>query len=76
MTGDMQSWTLLDYSKRTDFNERLMAGKMALQQPNGTEFTPFFTPIPISGLSYKANSITDYLAITVLLTHMVLVPGH
>ncbi|RSL99597.1 hypothetical protein CEP52_009633 [Fusarium oligoseptatum] len=76
MTGDVRSWTLLDYSKRPDFNKRLVAGKTALQQPNGTEFTSFFTSISINGLAYKANSITDYLAITVLLAHIVLVLGH
>ncbi|RSL81052.1 hypothetical protein CEP51_006125, partial [Fusarium floridanum] len=81
MTGDARSWSLLYYTKRPDFNERLVANKTALQQPNGTEFTAFFfsflfTSISINGIAYKANSVTDYLAITVLLAHMVLVLGH
>ncbi|RSL60981.1 hypothetical protein CEP54_006452 [Fusarium duplospermum] len=73
MTGDARSWSLLDYTKRPDFNERLVTGKTARQQPNGTEFTSFFTSISINGIAYKANSATDNLAIAVLLAHMVMV---
>ncbi|RSM15464.1 hypothetical protein CDV31_004900 [Fusarium ambrosium] len=76
MTRDARSWSLLDYTKLPDFNERLVAGKTALQRLSGTEFTSFFTSISINGIAYKANSVTDYLAITVLLAHMVLVLGH
>ncbi|RMJ19459.1 hypothetical protein CDV36_000883 [Fusarium kuroshium] len=76
MIRDARSWSLLDYTKPPDFNERLVAGKTALQRPSGTEFTSFFTSISINGIAYKANSATDHLAIAVLLAHIALVLGY
>ncbi|KAF2111077.1 hypothetical protein BDV96DRAFT_634875 [Lophiotrema nucula] len=76
MTGPTSNWELLDYGKRDGFDDRLLDRKPSLRPPNNTAFVTFPARITINGLAYKAQSTTDYLAIAVLLTHMLLALIH
>ncbi|KAH6986988.1 hypothetical protein EDB80DRAFT_898282 [Ilyonectria destructans] len=76
MSGPVSNWSLLDYSKKPSFKDELFSTKPALQKPNGTKFETFSTSISINGLSYKASSVTDYLAMAVLVAHIALALGH
>ncbi|KAK0717844.1 hypothetical protein B0T26DRAFT_647722, partial [Lasiosphaeria miniovina] len=78
MTGSISDWDLLDYNLRPDWDSQLLAGGDALELPPPEigNFTTFLTVISILGLSYQAQNITDYLAISVLLAHIFLALGH
>jgi hypothetical protein len=75
MSGPVSDWSLLDYNKRPNFDSELLHGGQALYPPD-EQFTTFHLGVTIDGLSYQARSITDYLAIIVLLTHILLALTH
>ncbi|CAM1510075.1 Fc.00g004100.m01.CDS01 [Cosmosporella sp. VM-42] len=74
----VSDWELLDYHKRPDFDQQILhpGVKPALIVPKGTSFTTFKLKISIDGLSYKAKTIWDWLAIAVLLLHIPLALVH
>ncbi|KAK2593012.1 hypothetical protein QQS21_009302 [Conoideocrella luteorostrata] len=75
-SGPVYDWSLLDYRKRPDFDNRLLDGGSALYPPSESSHTSFYLDIEIQGLAYLARTITDYLAVAVLLIHICLVLCH
>ncbi|MCJ1389676.1 hypothetical protein MMC18_002533 [Xylographa bjoerkii] len=75
-TGELSSWTILDYNKTTDFQSQLLCGGMPLEQPVGVELITNRASIQISGYSYKASLFTDYLSISILLIYILLALYH
>ncbi|MCJ1378917.1 hypothetical protein MMC17_002016 [Xylographa soralifera] len=75
-SGELSSWTLLDYNKTTDFQTQLLGGDMPLKQPLGVEMISERASIQISGYSYKASLFTDYLSISVLILYVLLAFYH
>jgi len=69
-------WDLLNYRRRPGYERQLLQKGQALFPPSSGKYSSFYMSITINGLSYRAQSVTDYLAITVLLTHMLLAVGH
>ena len=75
-SGVQESWSLLDYQKRPDFDDTLLKGGVALFKPNETQVTSFNAGVVIQGMSYRAQYVTDYLSIAVLSTYILLALGH
>ncbi|XXH00741.1 hypothetical protein Hte_007091 [Hypoxylon texense] len=75
-SGPPSEWSLMDYNKRPDSYSRFLGGTDALEPPQGFDYTTFEAEIHLEGLTYQAQSITDYLSIAVLLVHIILALGH
>jgi hypothetical protein len=71
-TGDPASWNLLDFRKDSNFQRKLFSKGKALKIPDGSDFHEEEVELLVGGLAFKANSVTDYLAIALLLLHIVL----
>ena len=78
--GSISNWTLLDYNKTASFHTELLSGGNPLAPPSPSSSPPYYVTeratITIGGLSYLASQPTDYLAIIVLLTHVLLAVAH
>jgi len=76
LAENKMDWELRNYRLRPDYQRHLLRGGQALFPPPSEKYSPFFMSITINGLSYRAHSVTDYLAIAVLLAHILLALGH
>jgi len=75
-TGPLSSWTILDYNKTGDFSNQLLFGGNPLQPPSAPNLTENRVSITITGYSYKASTLTDYLSIAVLFAHILFALSH
>ena len=75
-TGPISTWTILDYNKTADFGNQLLRGGSPIQKPTIANVSKNRVFITITGYSYKAGNITDYLSIAVLFVHIVFALGH
>lgn len=75
-SGPQQDWDLLNYNKQSDFTNKILSGGPALQMPTDVPVTTFRTTIILNGLLYRASSVTDCLAIAILMGHMLIALGH
>lgn len=76
LAENQRDWELRHYRLRPDYQRHLLRGGQALFPPPSEWYSSFFMSITINGLSYRAHSVTDYLAIAVLLAHILLALGH
>lgn len=76
ISDDPSYWGLLAYERRPHFRTRLLNNKNPLQTPNTTDPVERSQVIYINDLSYRAGSVTDYLAIGLLLLHILMVLIH
>ena len=69
--GSPSQWTLADYGKKKDFENLLLQGKSALNNPNSgqNDVDEISLEFSISGLSYR-HTLVQYLAMVVLFLHM------
>ena len=75
-TGPMHQWTLNDYNMASDFQDQLFSKGSPLIKPSFTPLRTNRVEITITGYSYQAGTITDYLAIAVLLIHALMAIIH
>lgn len=71
-----QDWDLLNYKKQSDFTNKILSGGPALEKPTDVPVTTFRTTIILNGLLYRASSVTDCLAIAILMGHILIALGH
>ncbi|KAK4445502.1 hypothetical protein QBC34DRAFT_358303 [Podospora aff. communis PSN243] len=77
LAKNKNDWNLVGYHRRRrDYREQIVRGGQAVDPPPSGEYTSFFLSITINGLCYKAQSVTDYLAIAILSTHILIAIGH
>ncbi|MCJ1353161.1 MAG: hypothetical protein MMC33_003146 [Icmadophila ericetorum] len=74
--GPLSSWTIKDYNKTADFTDQLLKGGNPLEKPTVIDLTVERAAISITGYSYKASALTDYLSISILLIHILLALCH
>ena len=74
--GPDSTWTLLDYNKTINFGHQLLKGGNALEKPTLANLTKQRMSITMTGYSYKARNITDYLSMAVLFIHILFAFGH
>lgn len=72
--GPVSQWSLGSYIRLPDFDNLILSSKDSLQAPynDPANLTTTIAKISIDGLNYQ-RSVANYLAMTVLLTHMLLV---
>ena len=75
-TAPISSWTVSNYNKTADFGDQLLNGGHPLQRPSGANLTENRVSINITGYSYRASTLTDYLSMAVLFIHMLLAITH
>lgn len=75
-SGPQQDWDLLNYNKQSDFTNKILSGGPALEKPADVPVTTFRTTIILNGLLYRASSVTDWLAIGILMGHILIALGH
>ncbi|KAL6713894.1 hypothetical protein ACLMJK_008388 [Lecanora helva] len=75
-TGDPMSWTILDYNKTADFSKQLLGGASPLEEPVDVGLIKRHASIKISGYSYKASVLTDYLSVSIVIIYMLLALCH
>ncbi|KAI4214291.1 MAG: hypothetical protein LQ351_003044 [Letrouitia transgressa] len=70
-------WSLADYGKEDNFDDRLVRGHRALRPPNVTEseFSELKVDFAISGLSYRLT-LAQKLSLAVLFLHMAIAVSH
>jgi len=76
VTGQME---YMFYNQKPHFASQLLLGREALYPPPDlatSNYTRFNMTQTITGYAYKAQAITDWLAVTVLLIHLVFALGH
>lgn len=76
-SGASSQWPLANYNPLPDFEERILGNKLALEIPavNPENLTTIEASMQISGFSFK-GSLAAYLAMTVLLTHLLMATVH
>lgn len=75
-TGPLSSWAILDYNKTVDFSNQLLSGGNPLHTPSAPNLTENRVSIKITGYSYKASTLTDYLSMAVLFVHILFALSH
>lgn len=75
-SGPLQDWDLLYFNQQSDFTNKILSGGPALEKPAGVPVTTFKTTIILSGLLYRASSVTDWLAIAILIIYIIIALGH
>ena len=70
-----QQWMF--YDPLENYGQRLLTGGPALKVPvTDTPFTTMRLSQTITGYGYKASTLTDFLALTVLLAHLLIALAH
>jgi hypothetical protein len=65
LAKNKNDWNLVGYHRRKpDYREQIVRGGQAVDPPT-EEYTSFFPSITINGLCYRAQPVTDYLAIAI-----------
>ncbi|POS68735.1 hypothetical protein DHEL01_v212871 [Diaporthe helianthi] len=75
-SGPQQDWDLLNFNKQSDFTNKILSGGPALKKPTSGPVTTFKTTIILNGLLYRASSVTDCLALGILIGHILIALGH
>ena len=75
-SGPASEWSPLDYNPRPDFDRQVLGYGLALEKPFAPNITTVNWYLTIQGFSYRASLSTDYLSVSVLLSHIVLALGH
>lgn len=75
-SGPQQDWDLLNFNKQSDFTNKILSGGPALEKPTGVPVTTYRTTIILNGLLYRASSVTDWLALSILIGHILIALGH
>ncbi len=75
-SGPVADWELANFRRQQDYDSRLLQGGQSLYPPADGPFTTLYMDITIQGLSYQAKTVTDYMAILVLLVHILLALCH
>ncbi|KAG8158525.1 hypothetical protein KVR01_011647 [Diaporthe batatas] len=75
-SGPQMDWDLLNFNKQPDFTNKILSGGPALEKPTGVPLTTFRTTIILNGLLYRASSVTDCLALGILIAHILIALGH
>ncbi|TVY76140.1 hypothetical protein LSUE1_G008647 [Lachnellula suecica] len=76
-SGSASDWSLASYNRTSNFDQNIIRGQDALVQPDvaSQNFTKLDVKMRITGYAYQA-SLAQYLAMSVLLGHLVLALGH
>lgn len=74
--GPVSDWTLLEYNRTRDFDYQILQGGNALERPTGDNYTRLEAKMFLGGYSYRAEAVTDYLSIVVLMVHVLMALGH
>ncbi|KAJ5931519.1 hypothetical protein N7516_006008 [Penicillium verrucosum] len=76
-SGASSQWPLANYKLFPDFEKQILGNKLALKIPavSPENLTTIEASMKISGFSFK-GSLTSYLAMTVLLTHLIMATAH
>jgi len=76
-SGPAAKWSLASYNREPNFDQRIVRGQSSLVKPNATSrgVTEIEIKMRITGFAYQA-SLAQYLAMTVLLGHMILALSH
>ncbi|KAJ5420620.1 hypothetical protein N7465_003139 [Penicillium sp. CMV-2018d] len=76
-SGASSQWTLANYNLLPDFEKRILRNKLALEIPaiNPENLSTIEASMKISGFSFK-GSLAAYLAMTVLLIHLLMATVH
>jgi hypothetical protein len=75
-SGSVSTWKLLDYDKTPDFHRQIFNHGNILQRPNISQLIEERAEIVITGYSFKASAITDYLSISLLSLYILLAVTH
>lgn len=76
-TGPVDGWTLSGYDRKVDFDTRILKAQDSLTFPDSpsADVTTLQVSMKITGFAYQ-GSLTEYLAMTVLLAHIVFALSH
>jgi hypothetical protein len=66
----------LKFNKQSDFANKILSGGPALVKPTSGNVTTFQTTIILNDLLCRASSATDWLAIVILIGHILIALGH